>query len=156
MVLIVILLLGNLRSGLIVASVIPLSLLFSISMMYLFEIDANLMSLGAIDFGIIIDGAVIIVEFIAFSLAGKQAILITQSAVDRRKMKDEIALSGATKMMNSAVFGQLIIILVFIPIFSLSSVEGKMFRPMAQVFCFALLGAMFLCFTYIPVVASLF
>ncbi|MEK9566821.1 MAG: CusA/CzcA family heavy metal efflux RND transporter [Flavobacteriaceae bacterium] len=155
-VLIVILLLGNLRSGLIVASVIPLSLLFSISMMYLFEIDANLMSLGAIDFGIIIDGAVIIVEFIAFSLAGKQAILITQSAVDRRKMKDEIALSGATKMMNSAVFGQLIIILVFIPIFSLSSVEGKMFRPMAQVFCFALLGAMFLCFTYIPVVASLF
>jgi cobalt-zinc-cadmium resistance protein CzcA len=154
-VLIVILLLGNLRSGLIVASVIPLSLLFALSLMYLFDVDSNLMSLGAIDFGIIIDGAVIIVEFIAFTVVGKQAVLLSSGKEERRKLMDEITYTGATKMMNSAVFGQLIIILVFIPIFSLTSVEGKMFRPMAQVFCFALLGAMILCFTYIPVITSL-
>ena len=154
-VFIVILLLGNLRSGLIVASVIPLCLLFALSMMYIFNIDANLMSLGAIDFGIIIDGAVIIVEFIAFTVAGQQVVLLSGSKEERQTKMDNITFNAATKMMNSAVFGQLIIMIVFIPIFSLSSVEGKMFRPMAQVFCFALLGAMILCFTYIPVITSL-
>ena len=154
-ILVVILLLGNLRSGLIVASVIPLSLLFALSLMYLFDVDSNLMSLGAIDFGIIIDGAVIIVEFIAFTVVGKQAVLLSSNENERKLLMDEITYTGATKMMNSAVFGQLIIILVFIPIFSLTSVEGKMFRPMAQVFCFALLGAMILCLTYIPVITSL-
>lgn len=153
---VVVLLLGNLRSGLVVASVIPLCLLFALSLMYIFGVDANLMSLGAIDFGIIIDGAVIIVEFIAFKITSQRAKLLSLPKNERQGLVDSITYHGATKMMNSAVFGQLIIIIVFIPILSLVNVEGKMFRPMALVFSFALLGAMVLCFTYIPVMASLF
>ncbi|MBN1789842.1 MAG: CusA/CzcA family heavy metal efflux RND transporter [Bacteroidales bacterium] len=154
---IVVLLLGNIRSGLIIASVIPLCLLFAISFMYIFGIDANLMSLGAIDFGIIIDGAVIIVEFIAMRITTERDIVA--GAIDkneRQLLMDKITFDGASRMMNSAIFGQLIILVVFIPILSLSNVEGKMFRPMALTFSFALIGAMLLCFTYVPVVASLF
>jgi heavy metal efflux system protein len=153
---VVVLLLGNWRSGLVVASVIPLCLLFAISFMNIFGIDANLMSLGAIDFGIIIDGAVIIVEFIAFQIAHKSRHLVNLSKEDRQIQIDEITYKSASKMMNSAVFGQLIILIVFIPILSLSGVEGKMFKPMAMTFSFALAGAMLLCFTYVPVVSSLF
>ncbi|WP_203296076.1 CusA/CzcA family heavy metal efflux RND transporter [Luteirhabdus pelagi] len=153
---VVVLLLGNLRSGLVVASVIPLSLLFALTMMYVFDIDANLMSLGAIDFGIIIDGAVIIVEFIAFQMTSKATFFQNLNAKKRRDEKDMLAISGASKMMNSAIFGQLIILIVFIPILSLSGVEGKMFRPMALTFSFALIGAMLLCLTYVPMAASLF
>ncbi|HLT06107.1 MAG TPA: CusA/CzcA family heavy metal efflux RND transporter [Cyclobacteriaceae bacterium] len=155
-VFVVVLLLGNFRSGLVVASVIPLSLLFALSMMYLFGVDANLMSLGAIDFGIIIDGAVIIVEYIAFKITAEGNRLLPLSKRERRDAMDEITYNGATKMMRSAVFGQIIIIIVFIPILSLSGVEGKMFIPMAQVFSFALIGTMILGFTYVPVVSSLF
>lgn len=155
-VFVVVLLLGNLRSGLVVASVIPLCLLFALSLMYIFGVDANLMSLGAIDFGIIIDGAVIIVEFIAYRITSQRAKILTLPKKERQGFIDNITYQGATKMMKSAVFGQLIIIIVFIPILSLVNVEGKMFRPMALVFCFALIGAMVLCFTYIPVMASLF
>jgi cobalt-zinc-cadmium resistance protein CzcA len=97
------LLLGNIRSGLVVASVIPLSLLFALSLMYLFGVDANLMSLGAIDFGIIIDGAVIIVEYIAFRLTHSHHLLSGISAGERQKNKDAIALNGASKMMHSAM-----------------------------------------------------
>lgn len=153
---VVVLLLGNLRSGLVVASVIPLSLLFALLLMYLFKVDANLMSLGAIDFGIIIDGAVIIVEFIAFQITGKRDEMSELSNSEKQKFRDKITYQGASKMMNSAIFGQLIILIVFIPILSLSGVEGKMFRPMALTFSFALIGAMILCFTYVPVMASLF
>lgn len=153
---VVVFLLGNWRSGVVVASVIPLTLLFTITMMYVFGIDANLMSLGAIDFGIIIDGAVIIVEYVTF--------LITRSNLEKHvhdeghalKSKDLLVLQGTKKMLHSAVFGQIIIIIVFIPILSMTGVEGKMFIPMALAFCFALLGAMLLCFTYIPVMSSLF
>ena len=153
---VVVLLLGNLRSGLVVASLIPLSLLFALSLMYLFGVDANLMSLGAIDFGIIIDGAVIIVEYIAFRITQDRKKLLAVGTHEKQNLIDKITFQGATKMMNSAVFGQLIIIIVFIPILSLANVEGKMFRPMALVFSFALIGAMVLCFTYIPVVSSIF
>ncbi|MBG6188782.1 CusA/CzcA family heavy metal efflux RND transporter [Flavobacterium sp. CAN_S2] len=153
---VVILLLGNWRSGLVVASVIPLCLLFAISFMNIFGIDANLMSLGAIDFGIIIDGAVIIVEFIAFQIASKSAHLVNLSKEERQLEIDQITYKSASKMMNSAIFGQLIILIVFIPILSLSGIEGKMFKPMAMTFSFALLGAMIFCFTYVPVVSSLF
>lgn len=152
---VVVLMLGSWRSGLVVASVIPLCLLFALSLMYVFGIDANLMSLGAIDFGIIIDGAVIIVEYIAFKLTTSGAYLSTLDATQRQVETEKITARGASKMMNSAIFGQLIIIVVFLPILSLSGVEGKMFVPMALAFCFALLGAMFLCFTYVPVAASL-
>ena len=153
---VVVLLLGNWRSGLVVASVIPLCLLFAISLMNIFGIDANLMSLGAIDFGIIIDGAVIIVEFIAFQIASKSAQLVPLSKEDRQVQIDQITYKSASKMMNSAIFGQLIILIVFIPILSLSGIEGKMFKPMAMTFSFALVGAMIFCFTYVPVVSSLF
>jgi cobalt-zinc-cadmium resistance protein CzcA len=153
---VVVLLLGNWRSGLVVASVIPLCLLFALSFMNIFGIDANLMSLGAIDFGIIIDGAVIIVEFIAFQIAHKSKHLIGMNKEEQQLEIDKITYKGAAKMMNSAIFGQLIILIVFIPILSLSGVEGKMFKPMAMTFSFALVGAMIFCFTYVPVVASMF
>lgn len=153
---VVVLLLGNFRSGLVVASVIPLSLLFTLSMMYIFKIDANLMSLGAIDFGIIVDGAVIIVEFIAFQINKNVLKLNALPAHERRLKQDEIAEKGTSKMMNTAIFGQLIILIVFIPILSLSGVEGKMFKPMALTFGFAMIGTMLLCFTYVPVAAALF
>ena len=153
---VVVLLLGNIRSGLVVASVIPLSLLFALSLMYIFGVDANLMSLGAIDFGIIIDGAVIIVEFIAFKITAERTEFLALPKGERQSFIDKVTLKGASKMMHSAVFGQLIIIIVFIPILSLVGVEGKMFRPMALVFSFALIGTMILCFTYVPVMASLF
>ncbi len=153
---VVVLLLGNWRSGLVVASVIPLCLLFAISLMNIFGIDANLMSLGAIDFGIIIDGAVIIVEFIAFQIAHKSKGLENLSDQDLQIEIDQITYKSASKMMNSAIFGQLIILIVFIPILSLTGIEGKMFKPMGMTFSFALLGAMLFCFTYVPVVSSLF
>ena len=152
---VVVLLLGNWRSGLVVASIIPLCLLFALSLMYLFGVDANLLSLGAIDFGIIIDGAVIIVEYIAFQITRKHQELSEVSKDKLQKVKDQITHKGASKMMNSAIFGQLIILIVFIPILSLSGVEGKMFTPMALTFSFALVGAILLCFTYVPVASSL-
>ena len=153
---VVVLLLGNWRSGLVVASVIPLCLLFAISFMNIFGIDANLMSLGAIDFGIIIDGAVIIVEFIAFQIVHKSTHLEHLSKHEKQIQIDEITYKSASKMMNSAIFGQLIILIVFIPILTLQGIEGKMFKPMAMTFSFALVGAMLFCFTYVPVISSLF
>ena len=153
---IVVLLLGNLRSGLVIASLIPLSLLFTISMMFIFGIDANLMSLGALDFGIIIDGGVIIVEFIAIRITVNRKELAAANREDRQTLMDRVTFNGASKMMNSAIFGQVIILIVFIPVLSLSGVEGKMFHPMALSFSFALLGAMFFGLTWLPVASSLF
>lgn len=147
---VLVLLLGNWRGGLVVASTIPLSLLFAFIMMDLFGVSANLMSLGAIDFGIIVDGAVIIVESIVFTLSQR----LGGGQLTARKM-DEVTIDSAGKMMNSAFFGQLIILIVFAPILVLSGVEGKMFQPMALTFGFAMLGAMLLCLTYVPMAASL-
>ena len=152
---VVVLLLGNFRSGLVVASLVPLCLLFAISLMTIFGIDANLMSLGAIDFGIIIDGAVIIVEFISFKISSNFTQLQSLDKRRRQEAIDVITNKSASTMMHSASFGQLIILIVFIPILSLVGVEGKMFRPMALTFSFAVIGAMILCFTYVPVVSSL-
>ncbi|KKN46420.1 hypothetical protein LCGC14_0673280, partial [marine sediment metagenome] len=153
---VVVLLLGNFRSGLVVASVIPLCLLFALSLMYVFGVDANLMSLGAIDFGIIIDGAVIIVEFTAFQISKKHQDYEDITSTELNNLKDRVTFDSASRMMNSAIFGQLIILIVFIPILSLSGVEGKMFRPMALTFGFALIGAIILCLTYVPVVSAIF
>ncbi|TNF39501.1 MAG: efflux RND transporter permease subunit, partial [Bacteroidetes bacterium] len=152
----VILLLGNIRSALVIASMIPLALLFTISMMYIFGIDANLMSLGALDFGIIIDGAVIIVEFIAIKMNLQKDEILGSKGDDRQTIMDKISFEGASKMMKSAIFGQVIILIVFIPILSLSGVEGKMFRPMALSFSFAILGAMVMGLTWLPVASALF
>jgi cobalt-zinc-cadmium resistance protein CzcA len=144
--------LGNLRGGLIVASTIPLALLFAFIMMNIFGVWANLMSLGAIDFGILVDGAVIIVESMIFYLHGKNYIGAKLDAAKR----NELAYNSASKMMNSAFFGQLIILIVFIPVLALQGVEGKMFIPMAMTFGFAVLGVVVLCLTYIPMMASVF
>ncbi len=153
---IVILLLGNFRSALVIASMIPLALLFTIGMMYIFGIDANLMSLGALDFGIIIDGAVIIVEFIAIKMAIHRTEFLDNKTGDIQPLMDKVSFEGASKMMSSAIFGQVIILIVFIPILSLTGVEGKMFRPMALSFSFAIMGAMILGLTWLPVASSLF
>jgi cobalt-zinc-cadmium resistance protein CzcA len=153
---VVILLLGNVRAGLLISSIIPLCLLFAISFMNLFGISANLMSLGAVDFGIIIDGAIIIVEFVLFSMTAGKEIFTGLNKEEIREEKNKMVIKSASKMMRSAIFGQLIILIVFIPILVLSGVEGKMFRPMALTFSFALIGAMLLCLTYVPVMAALF
>ncbi len=154
--LIVFLILGNIRSAGVIASMIPLALLFTISMMYIFGIDANLMSLGALDFGIIIDGAVIIIEYIALRIMSRENDLKIAPGEERQSLLNDIAFEGSSKMMNSAIFGQIIILIVFIPILSLSGVEGKMFRPMAIAFSFAILGAMIFGLTWLPVAASIF
>lgn len=149
--LVLVLFLGNLRAGLIVASAIPLSMLFALGMMNVFGVSANLMSLGAIDFGLIVDGAVIIVEatlhfLVVKNIAGK----LTQQQMD------EAVEGSAKKMMSSAAFGQIIILIVYLPILSLQGIEGKMFRPMAQTVGFAILGALILSLTYIPMMSALF
>lgn len=148
---VLLLLLGNLRAGLIVASVIPLSMLFALAMMRYFGISANLMSLGAIDFGIVIDGAVIIVEGLLHTLAiGYVGRHLTQPEMD------SVVRESTSKIYRSAAFGVLIILVVFLPILTLEGTEGKTFRPMAQVVSFAILGSLVLSVTYVPVMASLF
>ena len=142
--------LGNIRGGLIVASTIPLALLFAFIMMKTFGVWANLMSLGAIDFGILVDGAVIIVESMIFYLHRNKLIGTKQDIKSRNK----IAYKSASKMMNSAFFGQIIILIVFIPVMALQGVEGKMFKPMAMTFGFAVLGVAILSLTYIPMMVS--
>ena len=149
---VLVLLLGNWRGGLIVASTIPLSLLFAFILMNVFGVWANLMSLGAIDFGIIVDGAVIIVESMVFLMASQVLKKKKLSEAER----DKIASNSSKKMMNAAFFGQLIILIVFIPILALEGVEGKMFQPMALTFIFAMIGAMILCLTYVPMISALF
>ncbi|MFL1894784.1 CusA/CzcA family heavy metal efflux RND transporter [Aquimarina sp. 2-A2] len=150
---VLVLLLGSFRGGLITASVIPLSLLFAFILMKQFGVWANLMSLGAIDFGIIVDGAVIIVEGMVFHI--HQRMKKSKATIGQAEM-DEIAYDSASTMMNSAFFGQLIILIVFTPILFLTGVEGKMFRPMAFTFGFAVLGAIILCLTYVPMISSMF
>jgi cobalt-zinc-cadmium resistance protein CzcA len=143
--------LGNLRAGLIVASAIPLSMLFALLMMYFFDVSANLMSLGAIDFGLIVDGAVIIIEAVMhYMVSHKRGAPLAASEMD------EVVKHSAGKMMSSAVFGQVIILIVYLPILSLTGVEGKMFVPMAQTVGFAIIGALILSLTYIPVMAAWF
>lgn len=149
---ILVFLLGNWRGGLIVASTIPLSLLFAFVMMHVFDVGANLMSLGAIDFGIIIDGAVIVVEGTVFFLYQR----MLKGNKITAKERDDITYTASSKMMNAAFFGQLIILIVFLPILFLEGVEGKMFKPMALTFMFAMLGAMILCLTYVPMMSSMF
>ncbi|WP_281987776.1 CusA/CzcA family heavy metal efflux RND transporter [Aquimarina aggregata] len=144
-------LLGNWRGGFIVASTIPLSLLFAFILMNVFDVWANLMSLGAIDFGIIVDGAVIIVEASVFLMG---SYVLKKKTLNKEK-RDDIAANASKKMMNAAFFGQLIILIVFLPILALEGIEGKMFRPMALTFIFAMIGAMFLCLTYVPMMSAL-
>ena len=150
---VLVLFLGNLRAGLLVASVIPLAMLFAIIMMNVFGVSGNLMSLGALDFGLIVDGAVIIVEAVLHQLHhGKKYEILPK--ISQSEMNKEVQ-SSASKMVNSAVFGQIIILIVYLPIFSLQGIEGKMFKPMAQTVSFALIGAFILSLTYIPMMSAL-
>ncbi len=147
---ILVLLLGNWRAGLVVASVIPLSLLFAVSMMHLFGVSGNLMSLGAIDFGLIVDGAVIIVEAIIHRLqSNKVTKMLTAKEMDAE------VYTASSKIRSSAAFGEIIILIVYLPILALVGIEGKMFGPMAQTVSFAILGAFLLSLTYVPMMASL-
>lgn len=148
---VLVLFLGNLRAGLIVASAIPLALLFALGLMNVFGVSANLMSLGAIDFGLIVDGAVIVVEATLHHLGlRKSTEKLTQAEMDHEVFE------SASKIRTSAAFGEIIILIVYIPILTLVGVEGKMFRPMAQTVGFAILGALILSLTYIPMMCALF
>ncbi len=152
-VLILLLLIGNLRVALITAVTIPLSLLATFIGMKLFKVSGNLMSLGALDFGIIIDGAVIVMD--------NAVRHVSQRSKDagRALTRSEIstAVEKATIEIRSAAgFGQLIIVIVFLPLFGLTGVEGKMFVPMAATFCFALLAAFVLSFSVVPAFAAAF
>ncbi|WP_114781616.1 CusA/CzcA family heavy metal efflux RND transporter [Botryobacter ruber] len=146
---VLVLFLGNLRAGLIVASVIPLSMLFAFIMMNLFVVTGNLMSLGAIDFGIIVDGAVIIVEATMHHLVRQGDRKLTQEQMD------EEVYEAARKIRTSAAFGEIIILIVYLPILVLVGIEGKMFRPMALTVSFAILGAFLLSLTYVPMMSAL-
>ena len=162
--------LGNWRAGLVVASVIPLSMLFAFGMMKTFNIDGNLMSLGAIDFGMIVDSAVIIVEAVVthintghFSQPEVRAAYLAQCqnggaatpfALTQKQMDEEVHFS-ASRIRQSAAFGEIIIMIVYIPLMTLVGIEGKMFRPMALTVFFAILGAFILSLTYVPMASSL-
>ena len=147
---VLVLLLGNLRAGLIVASIIPLAMLFAISLMQVFGVSGNLMSLGALDFGLIVDGAVIIVESTLHLLQRRKIGVLNEA-----QMNDEVYHS-ASKFSKSAVFGQVIILVVYLPILALVGIEGKMFKPMAQTVIFAILGALILSLTYVPMISAVF
>lgn len=146
--------LGNVRAGFVVASVIPLAMLFAIIMMNLFKVGGNLMSLGALDFGLIVDGAVIIVEAVMHQLAHHNKFG-SNNRLSQKQM-DCMVVGSSTRMINSSVFGQIIILIVYLPILSLSGIEGKMFIPMAQTVAFALIGAFILSLTYVPMMSALF
>jgi cobalt-zinc-cadmium resistance protein CzcA len=154
-VLVLVLLLGNFRAGFIVASVIPLSMLFAFSMMNLFGVSANLMSLGAIDFGLIVDGAVIIVEGVVQRIVMSRNIYGGVERLSNEQMNSQVR-EASRRMMSSAVFGQIIILIVYLPILALVGIEGRMFGPMAQTVSFAILGALILSLTYVPVMSFLF
>lgn len=150
--LVLILFLGNLRAGLIVASVIPLAMLFAFIMMRLFGVTANLMSLGAIDFGIVVDGSIVIVEGILAHLYGKR---LAGRTLSKEEMDREVE-AGASGVVRSATFAVFIILIVFFPILTLTGIEGKYFTPMAKTLVFCIIGALILSLTYVPMMASLF
>lgn len=149
---ILILFLGNLRAGLVVASVIPLAMLFAFILMHLFGVSGNLMSLGALDFGLLVDGAVIIVEAVLHQLyhSSRKG---QHNQLDKTEMNTIVG-QVSNKMMGAAAFGQIIILIVYLPILSLTGIEGKMFKPMAQTVSFALIGAFILSITYIPMMSA--
>lgn len=149
---VLIIFLGNVRAGLIVASVIPLAMLFGFILMRVFGVSANLMSLGAIDFGIVVDGSIVILEGILAHIYGKR---LAGKKLSQEEMDHEVEM-GAGKVVRSATFAVLIILIVFFPILTLSGIEGKYFTPMAKTLVFCIIGALLLSLTYVPMMASLF
>lgn len=150
--LVLIVFLGNVRAGLIVASVIPLAMLFAFILMRIFNVSANLMSLGAIDFGIVVDGSIVILEGILAHLYGRG---LRGRTLSREEMNREVE-KGAGHVVRSATFAVLIILIVFFPILTLTGIEGKYFTPMAKTLVFCIIGALLLSITYVPMMASLF
>ena len=150
--LVLIVFLGNVRAGLIVASVIPLAMLFAFILMRIFNVSANLMSLGAIDFGIVVDGSIVILEGILAHLYGRG---LRGRTLSREEMDREVE-KGAGHVVRSATFAVLIILIVFFPILTLTGIEGKYFTPMAKTLVFCIIGALLLSITYVPMMASLF
>lgn len=148
---VLILFLGNLRAGLIVASVIPLSMLFAFILMRLFGVSANLMSLGAIDFGIVVDGSIVIVEGILAHIYTRK---FAGKNFSKRKFEEEI-IAGTSSVIRSATFAVFIILIVFFPILTLTGIEGKYFTPMAKTLVFCIIGALLLSLTYVPMMASI-
>ena len=149
---VLIIFLGNVRAGLIVASVIPLAMLFAFILMRVFGVSANLMSLGAIDFGIVVDGAIVILEGILAHIYSRRLMGRTLSA---EEMDREVE-AGAGHVARSATFAVLIILIVFFPLLTLTGIEGKYFTPMAKTLVFCIIGALILSLTYVPMMASLF
>jgi len=145
--------LGNLRAALITALIIPLSMLFTLSGMVASHVSANLLSLGALDFGIIVDGAVIIVENCIRRLSHEQSRLGRELTSSERFA---VVFDASKEVRRALLFGQLIIMVVYLPVFALSGVEGKMFHPMAYTVLLALLGAMILSITFVPAAVALF
>ena len=145
-------LLGNWVGALIVALVIPLALMFAITGMTTWGISANLLSLGAIDFGIIVDGAVVMLENLVRRLGVRQREL--GRPLSDRERNDE-ALAASQEVARPTLFGVLIIMIVYVPILTLTGIEGKMFRPMAEVVLLALAGALLMAFTFVPAMAAL-
>ncbi|MEK7434038.1 MAG: CusA/CzcA family heavy metal efflux RND transporter [Cyanobacteriota bacterium] len=146
-------LLGNIKAALITAMVIPLSMLFTITGMLTNKISANLLSLGAIDFGIIVDGSVIIIENCIRCLAEKQKEL---GRVLSKQERFEVIKSASSEVRKATMFGELIIMIVYLPILTLSGIEGKMFQPMAMTVIIALIGAMIFSITFIPSALAIF
>lgn len=149
---VLIIFLGNVRAGLIVASVIPLAMLFAFILMRVFGVSANLMSLGAIDFGIVVDGSIVILEGILAHIYSRRLMGRTLSA---EEMDREVE-AGAGHVARSATFAVLIILIVFFPLLTLTGIEGKYFTPMAKTLVFCIIGALILSLTYVPMMASLF
>jgi cobalt-zinc-cadmium resistance protein CzcA len=145
--------LGNMRAALITALIIPLSMLFTISGMVANNVSANLLSLGALDFGIIVDGAVIIVENCIRRLSLEQQRLGRALTSSERF---DVVFDASKEVRKALLFGQLIIMVVYLPVFALSGVEGKMFHPMAFTVLLALLGAVFLSVTFVPAAVAMF
>src|SRR5574344_2967328 len=149
---VLIIFLGDVRAGVIVASVIPFAMLFGFILMRVFGVTANLMSLGAIDFGIVVDGSIVILEGIMAHIYMKQK---AGQKLTQDEMDDEV-IKGAARVVSSATFAALIILIVFCPILFLSGIEGKYFTPMAKTLVFCIIGALLLSLTYVPMMASLF
>ena len=149
---VLVLLMGSIRAGLVVASVIPITMLITFNIMNLAGISANLMSLGAIDFGLLVDCSVIVVEAVLFKLHHDKVFNV--NLIEQDQM-DEMVGDSASSVLSSAVFGGFIILLVYLPILSLSGIEGKMFKPMALTVSIAILVAIILSLTYIPMISSL-
>lgn len=150
--LVLIIFLGNVRAGMIVASVIPLAMMFGFILMRIFGVSANLMSLGAIDFGIVVDGSIVILEGILAHLYTKR---LSSRVLSAHEMEEEVE-KGASKVVKSSTFAVLIILIVFFPILTLTGIEGKYFTPMAQTLVFCIIGALLLSLTYVPMMAALF